>query len=273
MYMLSKEDILKELGKNIFIYPFDNPISTIQGSSVDLTISKFAWSIKSKTSAYNKNTNEIVFDSHDIICAYTEEVLYVKNKIGGVYTSTVSNCAKGISPISTNLDPEYIGMSMLILHNITDEEIRIKVGWPIVSVQFFYLNTPVYVRECNIRHDALISSLIDGNDLLIQEFNRLPVEQSWMYDRRSLITKYQDKEFAEKLKKYIKSQRETFSFRHKFFTSKIVRYCLTIAGAVVLYFVMDLLSKIANVSVPDVSKALISMVFSIISNDYLKEKQ
>lgn len=271
--MLSKEDILNELGKNIMIYPLDNPSATIQGSSVDLTISKYAWSLTKETGVYDSSAGTIHIAPHDTVCAYTKEVLYVSNKISGVYSSTVSNCFKGINPISTNLDPNYIGRSLLILHNITDNEIVLHVGSPIVSVQFFYVKTPVYVRECNIQHDSLVSSLIGSNDPLYNEYYESYLHENWAKNRREMIMKYREKEFATKLKQYIKTQKQNFSFGYKFINSRIFRYFASILIAVALYFLMDWLSKNAKVSVSDVSKAFLSFVFSIVSNDLIKEKQ
>lgn len=44
--MLSNKDIIKELGKNIAIYPFNK--SNIKGASINLTASNMAWSVDTK---------------------------------------------------------------------------------------------------------------------------------------------------------------------------------------------------------------------------------
>jgi deoxycytidine triphosphate deaminase len=140
MTCLSNIDIINELGKNIYIYPLN--LDNIKGSTINLTASKFAWSLKNnKRKALSEDGKQIVISSGDTVLVETEEVIFVSNKICGDYHSKVRLVSKGIGHIGTTLDPLYIGPSLIALHNHTDSEIRIEVGDSIVSLMVYYMQS------------------------------------------------------------------------------------------------------------------------------------
>lgn len=141
--MLSYKDIVNELGKNIFIYPLKN--IQIKGASLDLTASKFAWSLKTKKSICLKDL--IVIPPHDTAIIFTNEAIHVTGKIAGSYHSKVSFVAEGLSHIGTTLDPHYIGLSKLAIHNNSDTPFELPVNHTIVSVMFEYVKTPLKKKE------------------------------------------------------------------------------------------------------------------------------
>lgn len=145
--MLSIEDIYNEIGKNIFISPIN--VDNFRDNSVDLTASEFAWTTD-KDYIYDENSRCISVPSHKTACILTRESIYVSSKIGGTYHSRVSLVKKGFSHIGTMLDPEYCGQSLIVLHNTTDHDLSIEYGERLVSVVFYYLNTPI--------HDAVLAT-------------------------------------------------------------------------------------------------------------------
>ena len=166
--MLSKQDIFKELGKEINIYPLH--INNIKENSINLTISKNAWSLGSASiiektprkfclapsgmqkrkytifkggSAIVKagGKNYLILLPHVTTIVETSEVIGVGNRIGGTLHSKVGVVAQGIGDIGTMLGPNFCGHLMISLHNITDEVISIEVGETFVSLVFYYLNS------------------------------------------------------------------------------------------------------------------------------------
>lgn len=138
--VLSIVDLKKELGENIYIYPLHT--ESIKANSIDLHVSKFAWSLKTKKTIGNENY--IIIDANDTALIYTEESIYVSHKIGGAYNSKVTLVSKGAGHIGTTLDAQYIGCSLVAIHNHSAEQLKIKVGSEFVTLQFWYLNSPGY---------------------------------------------------------------------------------------------------------------------------------
>ena len=172
--MLSKRDIIRELGKEINVFPL-HP-NNIKENSFNFTISHNAWTLgsgsiiiedgkergqtnfhlaksgesgrkkymKKGTSAIIKNKNKdfLVLLPHSTTIVETSEVIGVGSRIGGTLHSKVGIVAKGIGDIGTMLGPNFSGHLMLSLHNTTDEAISIPVGTTFVSLVFYYLDTP-----------------------------------------------------------------------------------------------------------------------------------
>jgi deoxycytidine triphosphate deaminase len=138
--LLSDIDIKKELidGENLMIYPLK--LENIKGSSINLTASKYAWKISNGESAVINN--RIRIPAHETVCIYTEESFWVSRRIGGTYHSKVSQVSAGLGHISTTLDPQWLGLSLIAVHNHTTEAIDILVGSTFVSLMLSYLQTP-----------------------------------------------------------------------------------------------------------------------------------
>ena len=270
MFLLSKEDILNELGKNLFIFPL--MLQNIQDASLDLTISKFSWSLKNKKTAFEEDKNAIVIEAHDVVYAYTCEAIYVTNRIAGIYTSLVSNCKIGINPISTNLDPNYVDFSLIVLHNISDDAIVLNVGHPIASVQFFYLHTPTHIKESVIapNHDALLRETFPG-DIQVQLFFEHCQTNRWSKNRREMITQYQNPDLRKSIKQYTRIQKKSFSLKYRIFTSKIVRYFLLLIISICVYLIIHYFSSKANINSSEIITALVTVIFTIIATDVFKE--
>lgn len=140
--MLSNNDIKRELikSKNLAIHPLK--VENIKGSSINLTASKYAWNLKDNNSAYFKRDNVIVIPPNETVSIYTEEGIWVSRRIGGTYHPRVSLVAKGLSNISTTLDPQWYGLSLVTVTNQSSDKVEIPVGQAFVSVMLYYLKTP-----------------------------------------------------------------------------------------------------------------------------------
>lgn len=173
--MLSKQDIEKELGKGINIFPLHR--DNIKENSINFTIGKNAWALGSgsivkcgntgycmakERDSLNNNAlkkkyisfgeSAIIKDGkasllvllpHTTTIVETSEVIAVDKYIGGTVHSKVGIVAQGVGHIGTMLGPCFCGHLMISLHNITDKVITIPVGDTFISVVFHHLDTPI----------------------------------------------------------------------------------------------------------------------------------
>lgn len=166
--VLSNQDILRLYGKEVFIYPF-NINSLDGGATYNLSASRFAFyidyesnGIKHYVYAVNCN-NDIIIPPDKTVLIQTDECIYVSKKICGTYHSKVGLVSKGLSHISTTLDPEYFGTSLIAIHNNSKIDQSIHVGDTFVSLMLYRLSSPANPRHDNIagRYDIL-SGEADG---------------------------------------------------------------------------------------------------------------
>lgn len=180
--MLSKIDILNEIGKGICVYPFE--VSNVKENSLNLCAGEFAWATSTKDIYYDydeidknlkfslsqdtkHNEKTVVEKGKSAIVSIngkqyilllpnsttlieTQEVLSVSNYIGGTYHSKVGLVSKGLGHIGTMVGPNFSGDSLIALHNISDSLVVLNVGDSFVSVVFHYLNTPNFLANPTI---------------------------------------------------------------------------------------------------------------------------
>ena len=65
MSTLSDFDIQKEIGINIYIYPFSK--DNLRSASYNLTASKLAWNLATKETIYNSQSNQIIIPKHSTV--------------------------------------------------------------------------------------------------------------------------------------------------------------------------------------------------------------
>ncbi|MEH1930122.1 dCTP deaminase domain-containing protein [Nostoc sp.] len=132
MAALSNIDIQKELVKgNILIFPFKK--DNLKGASYNLTASHLAWKIPNKntdsyTSIYNASLNQVIIPGKASVLIVTNEAIWVSEGIAGTYHSKVKLVSEGIGHIGTTLDPGYMGVSVITLHNHTEKDINLTPG-------------------------------------------------------------------------------------------------------------------------------------------------
>lgn len=223
--MLSVNDIYRELGKNIYIYPL-NP-DNIRDNSIDLTASNLAWT----------NDQRYIYDCHDEIiiippkktaCILTEEAIYVSRKIGGTFHSRVSIAKMGLGHIGTMLDPEFFGRLIIMLHNITDTDLIIKKGQCIVSLAFYYLNTPI--NESIANYSPGNTDIVCGldNTGLYNEWRR---RNQWIDSKKGIIDRF-TQECSAMVKEKQKTRKKETNFISRIWASKagrlIIKYIITV---------------------------------------------
>lgn len=155
MTVLSNEDILKELGFNIYIYPFRK--KNLKGASYNLTASKLAWDLQTKESIYDADKNKLIIPKQTTALIETLESIWVSWSIAGTYHSKVALVSDGLSHVGTTLDPQYRGSSLIAIHNHSQKDYEItpgeenpkteeEMGETFATLKFHYLNTPASIE-------------------------------------------------------------------------------------------------------------------------------
>lgn len=186
MTLMTDVDINKALGKDIVIEPFLEDLLTPVG--YDFTVGDFVFSLEKgllelKDGVYHlppKSTIQIL----------TKESLWVSNRIGGTFHSKVSLVSKGLSHISTTLDPGWYGPLLITFRNNMDQQIPIKIDDAFVTLIFFKVLTPTQSKHWKpeFRKDILTGQLNNQTENYIKKI------QSIIGDPRVL------KEFEKKVK-------------------------------------------------------------------------
>lgn len=266
--MLSKLDIDKELGKGINIYPFNE--ENIKENSINLSASKYAWSMKKgkcyidyegNIHKYNKNNSsreieifkgkssvkEINGEKYIILLPMsttlveTQEVIAIDNYIGGTYHSRVGIVSLGIGHNGTMFGPNFSGHSLIAIHNVSEYPLKVKVGDNIVSVVFHYLNTPIdFPNATNNGHLDKMSRLGIKLNSIEEQF----LDKDW----KKKINEVREKMNSSEEFKAYKSKlfkRRMYYFRSYFNTRNIIK---TIIGISIFYVLLLVCQKIDEVN-------------------------
>ncbi|MFJ7970961.1 hypothetical protein [Psychrobacillus sp. NPDC096389] len=195
--MLSNTDIKRELvrAKKLSIYPL--VLHNIKASSINLTASAHAWDIKSGDSVVTSDKKKIILKAFSTVSIHTQEAIWVSRRIGGTYHPRVSLVAKGLSNISTTLDPQWYGLSLVTVSNTTDQDIELKVGDAFVSVMLYYVNSPA--ERGNIDNQASRPDLYSRFNLTDEDRDFL--NQPWHKNHPSIVAAMKNSEPYKELVK------------------------------------------------------------------------
>ena len=261
--MLSKIDINNELSKGINIYPFN--AKNIKENSINLSVSNYAWTMSTgdvfiddegnlSNINYVRNNNNVkkihlnkgksairkigkrkyvVLLPFSTTLIETEEVLAVENYIGGTYHSKVGIVSLGVGHIGTMLGPNFSGHSLIAIHNVSKEPLKIMVGDTFVSVIFSYLNTPIESK--NPTKNGHLEKLGEYGIKLTQEDIEY-LDEDWKSDVNEVRKiMYKDKKFIS----YIEDiKRDKKKKRYKYFNKRNFYICMSmIIFFGILYFI------------------------------------
>ena len=216
MSTLSNVDIEKEIGSNIYIYPFSR--SKLRGASYNLTASKLAWSLQTKKSIYDAQTNKLIIPKQSTALIETNEAIWVSLKIAGTYHSKVAWVSKGLSHIGTTLDPEYVGSSLIAVHNHSDQDVSLTPEVDtFVTLLFQYVRTKASVKPGN---DPGRPDVLRGYDLT-------PEEETWL-----------DQDFRKISDSLKTKMKESTDFQEILYQRKAIK---TRLGSSAVYIVLSIL--------------------------------
>lgn len=254
--MLSIVDIKRELGKNIYIYPLIP--SAIKSNSVDLHASRFAWSITNGKLLTCGNT--ITIPPHDTALIYTQEAIYVSNRIGGTYQSKVRLVSNGLGHISGSLDAQYIGLSIVAVHNVSNEAKELSVGSEFVTVTFDYLRSNDYADTVSHNNPPGHTGLITGFEG-VRDYQKWEEENSWCRTKKDLFIKMTESEEYKECKRQFK--KEQIRFNRKIWKKRSVKYFVLIAVWAALNYLLSRLADSTNLGSVSRWSAAVIKNFSI----------
>ncbi len=263
--MLSKFDILRELGKGICVYPLNE--NNIKENSINLCAGEFAWATASAEIYVDENETDknkrfsLTQDSHHTLklqidarksaivddgnqkyilllpfsttLIMTKEVLSIGNTIGGTYHSKVGIVSKGIGHIGTMLGPNFSGDSLIAMHNTSSELVVFRVGESFVSVVFHYLNTP---------HDAINPTTSGHTDkylelgLSVSEEQMLILTEDWKKSFDEVRFKMCQSEDYKRIQAKLKEQRNKII--KKYFCKKNIIIASVTLGILIGLFIL-----------------------------------
>lgn len=138
MSYLTDVDITKALGKDIVIEPcFPNSLTPI---GYDFTVGDLVFSLD--RGLLTLTNGSYIVPSQDTVQILTKENLWVSSKIAGTFHSRVSLVSKGISHISTTLDPGWYGPLLITITNNSKNDFFLKPGKRFVTLIFSRVKTP-----------------------------------------------------------------------------------------------------------------------------------
>jgi deoxycytidine triphosphate deaminase len=169
MATLSNLDIEKEIGINIYIYPFSK--ANLRGASYNLTASRLAWDIATKRSIYDSDSDKLLIPKQSSVLIETNESIWVSKKICGTYHSKVGLVSRGLSHIGTTLDPEYVGPSLIAIHNHSNQDVSlIPEIDTFATLVFHYLSSEASIKAGND----------PGRPDILRGYNLSPEEDTWL---------------------------------------------------------------------------------------------
>ena len=133
--MLSDVNLNHVLGKHVGIYPFD--ATHIEGASIDLTASRYAWSLKDKTPCVIGD--QIIIKPKDTAIVFTNEAISLDKSYAGICLNRMSFSIKGVIHSSSPLKPGYTGRLSVAIYNSSDSNFIINVGEPMLVIMLFKL--------------------------------------------------------------------------------------------------------------------------------------
>lgn len=181
--MLSDADFRKEFGKHIGIYPFKE--ENIEGGSIYLTASQYAWSRNAQKSILSSDGKTIAIDPHDTAIILTEESISLDMTVTGICLERVSFPTKALLSPSSPIKPGWTGRLLIALYNDSDDVVKIAVGDQIVVVMLFKLKKAATLGDekgGGSRADLLLSLGIQ----ISQEARKKLVERKYI-DRNTLL--------------------------------------------------------------------------------------
>lgn len=145
-----------------------------------MTASQFAYRVPYSDNekyerVYDPFTNKVRLPAKSTVLMATNEAIWVSKKISGTYHSKVKLVSQGVGHLGTTLDPEYLGVSIIAVHNHSKRDIFLKAGKDtFASLVFDYVRSKSSVEYDNQpgRPDliATINPVTEDNEWLQQDY-------------------------------------------------------------------------------------------------------
>jgi len=157
MSYLTDVDIRKFLGRDIVIEPFIEKSLTPIG--YDFNVGDFVFSLE--TGLLEPDDGCYLLPPKNTVQILTKESLWVSSRIAGTFHSKVSLISKGLSHVSTTLDPGWYGPLLITVRNNTESNFPLKLGAPFVTLVFSRVLSPTKFPclKPAFRKDILLSQM------------------------------------------------------------------------------------------------------------------
>lgn len=171
----------------LHIYPFDAECLTPVGYDVRVG-PQYASSIDAELYELKPNDQVIIKPGDTVLITTLEDIGMPQNRtISAFITSKVSKVSKGLSHVSTNIDPDWKGNLLIALHNPSRNTVFLKYGEAFCTVNFIENKSPSS-KDCGKepgRSDILLKQFL--KDVKEARAKELYIRQST--HRRILIYK------------------------------------------------------------------------------------
>ncbi|MTJ48774.1 deoxycytidine triphosphate deaminase [Dolichospermum sp. UHCC 0259] len=178
MAVLSNIDIEKELvNGNISIFPFST--NNLKAASYNLTASHLAWKIPEQDgdtfATIYDGCDKLIIPGKSTVLIVTNETIWISERIAGTYHSKVRLVSEGTGHIGTTLDPGYLGVSVITIHNHTKKNIELETGkTTFASLMFQFVRTKSEPEE----HDNN-----PGRPDILNRVGLTNKEEEWLYEQ------------------------------------------------------------------------------------------
>lgn len=166
--MFSDEDIKKALGEynnnpenGLLIEPFDRKYLTPVG--YDLRVGKQGFSWNKKCIIDIELDGKIQIDANDTVVIQTLESVSLSKKVSATIHAIVSKIiTKGLSDISTTIDPGYTGKLLISVHNYRDSSTELRFQEYFCTVCFYRVDLESKINlNRSIDRDELWEQLLE----------------------------------------------------------------------------------------------------------------
>ena len=258
MSYFSDLDVRKALNKDIVIEPFEPECLTPIG--YDFRIGEYVFSLE-------HGLLEVVDGHYELpakstIQILTKEALWVSSRLAGTFHSKVSLVSKGLSHISTTLDPLWNGPPLITLRNNTDWVIKMKPGDTFVTLVFARVRTPTNSphNKPSHREDILFAQMKGQTDAYIDKVTSILTDNA-AKARFAEKVKAANQPMFDKVTASIKNKNREERLRLTCQTA----LCVTIVLLSFLSFFWDYLSPIFR-GIPYDSKVLAAQIGGVIAS-------
>lgn len=140
--MFSDADIRIELQQNkgIIIEPFDEDCLTPIG--YDLRVGEKGFSWKSRCRVEVNERNALKIEPHDTVVIETYESIQLSKQIGAtIHAMATQVLRRGLSHISTTIDPGWTGKILISVHNHRETTVELEFKEKLCTVCFYKMQT------------------------------------------------------------------------------------------------------------------------------------
>lgn len=214
-------DIRKALNKDIVIEPFFEDGLTPIG--YDFMVGDYVFSLEK--GIIEPENGVYLLPPQSTIQILTKESLWVSGRIAGTFHSKVSMVSKGISHISTTLDPNWYGPLLITIRNNMDSSIELNADQQFVTLIFAEVKTPTATRHKKPEF---------RKDILLQQLDQQ--EESYI---KKIALVLNDSEALETFKQRVKKANEPMFLKILFSERKIFAIkCIKLAYNVSFYITL-----------------------------------